>query len=164
MANVQQKITLSVPNSFNDSQREETARLVINKILERTAKGIDLNGSAFAKYSQSYKDSLDFNIANKTSKVNLKLSGEMLSDLELLGHNQGFIVIGFEAGSDENDKAKWAADIGNGPSRKFLGISPRDFDSVISEVKSSQLEINVRQAVEREGTSIFRSFFGIGEP
>ena len=59
---------IEVPTSFTRDQRLLFADLAIETIIDRTSRGIDINGSPFRPYSDSYTKSLDFDIAGKTSQ------------------------------------------------------------------------------------------------
>lgn len=127
---------------LDENQRAEVADLVIERIVERTQQGKDKDGKRFAGYSKAYKDSLDFKVAGKTSKVDLQLSGDMLAAIEALDVTRRSITIGFEPGSDENAKAD-----GNirgtygqskpipGKARDFLGITNRELAKIVDFVK-----------------------------
>ena len=55
----------------------------IDVITERTLDGKDQYGEKFAGYSKSYKNSDVFEIYGKGSRVDLKLSGEMLASMQV---------------------------------------------------------------------------------
>lgn len=65
-----------------------------------------MDGEKFPGYSAAYKNSLNFKLAGKTSKVNLTLSGEMLDSLEILQAKRGKIVIGYQKDSEMNGRAE----------------------------------------------------------
>jgi hypothetical protein len=136
MAEPQQKRRLSIPRDFNSEERQLLARRVIAFIQKRTDKGKGIDNESFPAYSKSYTESLDFEIAGKTKKVNLQQSGDTLASIELLSHGVGFITIGYEAGSFENDKATWLKRSDNGVSRKFLGITDDDLNKLIKQIES----------------------------
>lgn len=131
---------------LDEDQRAEVADLVIERIVERTQQGKDKYGKPWrgkaGEYSKAYKDSLDFKVAGKTSKVDLQLSGDMLAAIEALDVTRRSITIGFEPGSDENAKAD-----GNirgtygqskpipGKARDFLGITERELAKIVDFVK-----------------------------
>lgn len=138
MAEPQLKRRLSIPRDFDFEERILLGRLVIEFIQNRTDRGIDENNVPFQAYSEDYIDSLDFAIAGKTRKVNLQQTGDTIASMELLSHGVGFITIGYEAGSFENDKAVWLQRSDNGVSRKFLGIVEDDLQRLINRVISQR--------------------------
>ena len=132
----QLKKRLNIPRDFDSGQRRSLANKVILFIQERTSRGLDIEGNSFAPYSESYVDSKDFSLAGKSkSRVNLRLTDEMMESIELLDHGVGYIVIGFEANSEANNKAVWNQRSDNGPSRMFLGVNDADLERLISQVR-----------------------------
>lgn len=138
MAEPQLKRRLTIPRDFSDQERRTLATLVIQFIQDRTQRGKNVNNQSFQPYSQSYKDSKEFEIAGKSSKVNLSQTGDTIASIELLSHGPGYITIGYLAGSFENDKAVWIQRSDNGASRIFLGLTDKDLDRFISQVKSER--------------------------
>jgi hypothetical protein len=141
------KVDLSGYGLTSD-EKDEVADLIIERIVDRTQQGKDKNNRQWsgkaARYSDSYKDSLDFKIAGKSpGKVDLQLSGDMLAALSVLDKTRRSVTIGFEPGSEENAKAD-----GNirgtygqskpipGKARDFLGITDRELDNIIKLVKN----------------------------
>lgn len=131
-----QKFELDL-SDYDAFEREAIAVEVIDQIVKRTQNGKDKNGSAFAKYSKDYKNSLNFRNAGKSSSVDLTLSGDMLDSIAILSNRGGKVVIGFEKGSDENGKADgnirgtFGQDRKVGPKRDFLGISEGELDKIL---------------------------------
>lgn len=144
-----QKIKVDLSGyGLTPDEKDEVADLIIERIVNRTQQGLDINGRPWrgkaGEYSQAYKDSLDFKIAGKSkNKVDLQLSGDMLAALDVLEKTSRSVTIGFENGSEENAKAD-----GNirgtygkskpiaGKARDFLGITYRDLEKIIKEVKA----------------------------
>lgn len=133
-----QKFRLNL-TGYSLEEREAIAVEVIDKIIKRTKQGLDKNGQPFEGYSKAYKDSLNFKIAGKSSKVDLTLSGDMLDSIKILNNAGRSVEIGFEEGSEENGKAD-----GNirgtygkprpvGPPRPFLGISDKELKAILNK-------------------------------
>lgn len=169
--------TIQIPSRFSEAQRLRLANLIINEIISRTKQGIDKNGRAFAKYSDSYKESKDFALAGKSQfRVNLTLTGEMLRNIEVISHGAGFITIGFPENSDENDKARWALADDNGPVRDFFGLPQSAVSEFIKRIEAEeprqirfadqvvlqQQREEIKQQTEREADSILRRVFSFG--
>lgn len=121
---------IEVDDDLGPLQRRAVAQEIIDFIVERSKNGRDKDGRPFPGYSKSYKESKEFEIAGKSSKVNLTLSGEMLNSIKLLSHRRGELLIGFENGTEQNAKAEGNITGSYGkprpvPSkaRDFLGIS-----------------------------------------
>lgn len=136
----QQKFTIELSKEYSDSERELIADEIIEFIKTRTEKGKDKNNESFPKYSDKYRESLDFKNAGKSKKVNLKLSGDMLDSIELLNNfKNGKIQIGFEAGTDENARAEgnilgsYGGDPDKEKARDFLGIDEADLKKILKK-------------------------------
>jgi hypothetical protein len=137
------KIQLDEPIKDEDA-REVLGDLIVERIVERTSQGKDVDGNRFPAYSPKYKESLDFKIAGKGNTVDLQLSGDMLASLKVLKHTRNWIEVGFDKNSDENARAD-----GNirgtygqktpipGKARNFLGISDEDLLKLVKYVKKS---------------------------
>lgn len=127
------------------------AREVIEFIKERTAKGVDKNNKKFKGYSKPYKNSLEFKVAGKTSKVDLRLSGEMLAELELLTDRAGSITIGYDATDKKlnekvegNIKGTYGQKKSTGKARDFLGIKEKDLNNILKKYKPESEKIKDR--------------------
>lgn len=148
MATKWQKIKVDLSGfGLTPDQKDEVADLIIERIVNRTQQGRDKNDKPWrgeaAKYSDSYKKSLDFKIAGKSpGRVDLQLSGDMLAALEVLDKTQRSVTIGFEPGSDENAKADGNIRGTYGQTtpnpkkaRDFLGISEKELINIIKFIK-----------------------------
>lgn len=136
MSEPQKKSRINIPRDLSEEERNLLADKVVNLIKERTDKNKDINGSKFAPYSKSYVESKDFKNAGKSkSDVNLRLSNEMMDSIQLIDQGPGYITVGFESGTDANDKAVWQERSDNGVSRKFVGINDKDLARLLAEVK-----------------------------
>lgn len=137
-----QRVKIEIPDDLKPGEREDIAWLVLEHIRDRTATGRGLNADGsrlkrFPGYSESYKKSLDFKIGRKSSTVNLTLSGDMLDAMDLLSHKKGQLVIGFENGSVDNDKAEgnilgaYGGDPNPGKARNFLGVTDAELKTIL---------------------------------
>ena len=104
-----QKTQIAISKRYTPIERIAIAQDVIDYIVDRTKAGKgpgNKNWSGKAgQYSDAYKKSLPFRASGKSSAVNLKLSGDMLSALTILNETSGKVVVGFENGTTENGKA-----------------------------------------------------------
>lgn len=134
-----QRIRIPIPEDLSPTDREALGKDIVEFIRERSEAGIGVKqrgnkfvNAPFPAYSKTYRESLDFKIGGKGKKVNLTLSGDMLIALDLLSHEKGSVLIGYEAGSEENDRAEGniLGSYGGSPNprkaRNFLGISPEE--------------------------------------
>lgn len=144
-----QRVRIELPENLSADERRALAEIVIEKIRERSSDGIDKNGRSFPGYSQAYKKSLDFKIGGKSGSVNLELSGDMLGSIQLLAHERGSILIGFENGTDENAKADGniRGTYGNskpipGKKRDFLGLPKSEIKKILADFKDVDTQVN----------------------
>lgn len=139
MGEPQKKKRIDLPKDFDETDRTLAAQLIIEQIVERTADNRDVNGKRFPNYSSSYANSLDFKIAGKSKgDPNLRLSGDMLDSIQLLDNKPGYITIGYNEGTPENDKAAWAETTDNGVARRFLGVSDSELEIIVAKVKTDR--------------------------
>lgn len=135
MSEPQKKRRFNLPTSLDETDRLKVGRLIIDRILERTAKNTSVDGTRFPNYSDTYAKSLDFKIAGKSKNdPNLTLTGDMLESLKILEQGAGFVTIGYEEGTPENDKAVWAERSDNGPARKFMGVQDTELEQILAQV------------------------------
>jgi hypothetical protein len=151
MATKWQKIKIDLSGyGLNSDQKDEVADLIIERIVNRTQKGLAPNGKKWTGpagvYSDAYKNSLDFKIAGKSkNKIDMQLSGDMLAALDVLEKTQRSVTIGFEPGSEENAKADGNIRGTYGKptpdpkkARDFLGITETELSKIIRFVKAQE--------------------------
>lgn len=165
MAESQQTFTFRVPLSLDQQAREIIGNRVVEFIRDRTDRGLDKNNKPFKSYSTGYVNSLDFKIAGKSAgDVDLQLSGDMLTDLEVLRTGTtGFITIGYQEGTEENDKAAWQRNNTRPsfPKRDFLGITQKDLDKIVNRYMAENPIVSDNdRRVEKEAKSILNRLFG----
>lgn len=114
---------------------------------DRTLGGHDCTGKKFPPYSKEYIKSMEFKIARKSKgNVNLKQTGDMLADIEILKDTDGKLTIGFEKDTLSNDKADGHITGNVGVKRDFLGFEgkeKRTLDAITSEYKAQIEEGNL---------------------
>lgn len=112
--------------------REVVKEIVNNTLQGRMANGKKLTGKD-AKYSQSYKDSLEFKIYKSgTSQVNLKLTGEMLASVDSKNGTDKVTI--FLRDKLNKDKAHGHMTGFNGKTNKrriFLGLPIEDQEKLM---------------------------------
>lgn len=114
-------------------------------VRQRSESGLDKRNVKFKKYSEAYTKSLDFKNAGKSpGDVNLTLSGDMLAALDVISASKEKIIIGYENGTPENDKAAWNVNGTYGKSktikkRDFMGITKKDLKPLIQKVEDEYL-------------------------
>lgn len=133
------KVRIDIPDWLSPGDREQLADDIIEHIRRRTESGLSKDGDPFPGYSKAYVKSLDFKIAGKDpSDIDLKLSGDMMAAMHLISHRSGSLLIGFDNGTPENDRADGniTGSYGRAPNRKkardFLGIEADELDKILS--------------------------------
>lgn len=145
MAEPQLKNRLNIPRDLSSGERQLVARRVIEFIQDRTDKGRGVGGGKFPSYSDEYADSLEFKIAGKRQSLpNLQQSGDTIHSIKLLSNGPGYVIIGFDSGTEENDKAVWLQRSDNGVSRVFLGISNKELAKIVKSVQSLRTDSDAR--------------------
>ena len=147
--------TITIPSYLNEAQRDKLGREIVRFIISRTSKGLDKYNRPFRRYTDSYKNTLDFKLAGKSGKVNLELTGEMLNTLEVISHAPGVIRIGYTGGSS-NDKASFNRQNG----REFIGITPKDLDLLITTTVPQDDNRLSTDIAEGFAAGFLRSLFG----
>jgi hypothetical protein len=131
--------TIIIPTRFDSDQREELGRLVVQFIVDRTKSGIDVNGNPFAPYSKNYIKHRDF---DGNTLVDLDFTGDMLANIELIGHGVGFLTVGI-LDQENSLKAEYienpTGQKSNVPRRSFLGINDSDLNAIIREFSSGNI-------------------------
>lgn len=172
----QQKFTVEISEKYTAEERRAIAAEILQRITERTREeGKDKNNRNFPGYSKAYKESLNFKIAGKSSKVDLTLSGEMIDALELLKSTRGKIEIGYAAGDEINGKVEgnrlgtYGQSSQVGPKRDFLGITKSDLQEILrsyplrNEEKRSQSVADVKTADRASADILSRVGFELDE-
>jgi len=121
----------------NNAFREAVGQAIIDAMLTRTEQSVDVNGKSFTKYSKEYKGSLDFDAAGKSNKVNLRLTGDMLDQIDVTKIDGNTIEIGWD---DSDESAKAHGHItggGNMPKRDFFGINGSEKSEIRGEFSSA---------------------------
>lgn len=114
--------------------REEIGLALVETIKERLDKGEFLNPSATKTYSEQYKDSTEYIVADKDNRANLQLSGEMLSNLQVIESESGNIKIGYTVGV--NQKKAFNHHTGDTvPKREFMGFKDSELKKITREFR-----------------------------
>lgn len=149
------KTKIKIPKHLKPDEREALALEILEQIVERTKNGKDKDGDRFPSYSKSYKNSLNFKIGGKSSKVDLTLSGDMLADMQLLSHKSGELVIGFENGTESNAKAEGNIRGTYGQktprsdrARDFLGIDDKSLSRILADYPADDIDAKKEKVEE----------------
>lgn len=183
---VSQKINVSdilgVDVSGRPGLMQEFGQAVIDRIIERTESGKDINGKQFAKYSKPYIESEDFKEFDKSaSEINLTLRGNMLASIEdeVISGSEIKVSVGegvesakaFNISTADTYKDKSKKRDFFGVTSKELNEIKREFSAEINEIKRNavstsrldqeKLDLETVLFAERKTSqSIFNSIFG----
>jgi hypothetical protein len=126
-------LVLKIPG-LSKEQVAKVAKQIIRTIEKRTASGRDKNGVMFKGYSADYMESKVFEAVGKSTQVDLRLTGEMMTDLDILSSSNGKATIGFpddEARARAHGHITGANGTGKLPVRDFLGVNNDELASAI---------------------------------
>jgi hypothetical protein len=123
----------------------EIGKLAVDEILRQTDAGRDYQGRAFKPYSEGYADRkatyrggrLGADIG--TGGVDLKVTGRMLNDLQIISTTPRKVVLGFVTARSA-ELAFYHVESGAGKShviRDFFGLTQRFLDEAVRRVKAS---------------------------
>ena len=126
-SNIQKSI--SIPSKYDSSARARIGELMLDQILKRTKAGVSTNGTAF-RYSKS----------SSHKGYNLKDSGDMLTELEVVTSSSGSITVGYanittiEANQAEgNQIGSYGGSANSAVAKPFIGISNDELDLILSK-------------------------------
>lgn len=123
-----------------------------DEIFKRTVDdNIDKNGSAFKKYSPTYKQSLIFKAYGKSSEVNLELTGSMMSSIRFKSAGQSLEF--FIDGNENKNKARGhiTGMEGKGVKRDFFGLPDDVLDDLMKETLNPFIKYDMKQIVDLFG-------------
>lgn len=128
------KKILGVDLSDMPEVKDAIAQALIDRIVQRTESGKDVEGNKFDSYSKEYKDSTAFKAFGKTNKVNLTQTGDMLGLLNVIEDKGNSIKIGWDD-TTENAKAYNHQTGDTVKKRQFFGITAEEIKTISAEFK-----------------------------
>lgn len=133
---------------------------VIDRIIDRTKSGKDIDGKAFKGYSEDYVNSLEFKAFGKSkSDVNMTLEGNMLLDLDILDFSGNKIRVGLR----DNTEILKGFNHNTGdtvPKREFFGLTNSEIEELRSEFSG-----DIQQLIEsQDGLELLTLLGANGQP
>lgn len=129
---------INVSTKYTASQRKLIGEKIVEKILSRTAAGLDKNGIAFKPYNPEYAKE------KGSSHVDLSLTHDMLTELDVVDTSiPGQILIGYPEGHVDAGKVEGNQTGVRGKSSKvvkprpFIGVSQKEKDLAIAQAEQS---------------------------
>lgn len=136
----QQKVTIKIPDLYSADDMDRIGQDIVQFIRDRTELGVGVKraGRGFRVY-----DLPEYTAAYEkfkgSSKVDLFLSGELLTALDVLDVSDGEITVGYEEGDPINGKAEGNFTGSYGKqranpkkARSILGITREELDAVLA--------------------------------
>lgn len=134
-----QRVRIDLPDDLDPATREQIGRDILEYIQKRAIeqnKGFNPDTGRekkFPKYSKEYAKRKGAAL----SDVDLILSGDMFTEMDIISHQKGSILIGFENGTKANAKAEGnqLGSYGGSPNpskaRPFLGLTKKALDEIV---------------------------------
>lgn len=160
LSNKSPKLTVLLEDMFkkpvpSEPLRQLIAQDIIDAILERTSNSQFLkakgNGKESAyRYSGAYISSIEFRVFGKSStQVNLRASGDMLRDIDLIDSDETKLQIGFEE-TEEGNKAHGHITGSVGKMRDFFGLPEGDVKTITDRYQAQVNALNQAAFVGEE--------------
>jgi len=137
---VSEDITLS--KDYTALERRSIGRDIIEYLRDRTKSGRGEGGREWkgkaGEYSKSYKSSIDYKLKAQKGTVDLTLSGDMLTAIEVIQNKKGKLQIGIPFGASEwgRGKGNILGSYGGNPNsskeRPFLKLSSQEVKDILS--------------------------------
>ncbi len=106
------------------------------RIIDRTTRGVDVNGRTFVGYSPAYAKRRSK--SGRSSSVNLTWSGRMLKALVVKEVSRNSATIGVY-GEEGVRAAAHNAGEGKMPQREFIGASPEDAQLMLNDISARMM-------------------------
>lgn len=150
---------IELSDKYTSLERKAIARDVIDYLVKRTRKGHGEGDKPWSgkagEYSKSYRESLAFRQKSDKSKVNLELSKDMLTAINVLENRPGKLSVGIKLSDPE-----WSRGKGNilgtygqkkpipGKQRPFLNLTKTEIKSILNQypLKDSEKRAQAVQA------------------
>lgn len=128
------KLEVYLPLVADADFKREFGKRMIDDIESRLDEGKDKDNASFAKYSKAYTESEQFKFWGKDKTVNLQLTGQMRSAMDVIRTEPRAVVIGF-VDQEANDKAHGHIHGANNlPVRDFWGVPKANQKEIMKEM------------------------------
>jgi hypothetical protein len=135
---VTRSTTLKSPRILTATEARVIGLQLCAKIENRTLSGVDEQRRAFHPYSEDYGT----RVKHRLRPVDLRRTGKMLGDLDVVVATSHRIGIGFRSAEAEQ-RAEYHDGLaghdgkrGSNPLRRFLGLQPSWIDEIVRRIKS----------------------------
>jgi hypothetical protein len=151
-----------LPDSFRVALLRRVAAHAVSIIRERTARGVDVNGSAFAPYSEEYAR-LKAGSGRSASSPNLTLGGGMLANLVVLSVTPEQALLGFQGSTTAYQFRRIRTKNKGTPTSRKLGNGQRATHTLGRSTSGTPVSNALKAAAHDRGTEHVprRHFFGL---
>lgn len=134
-----QRVRIELPDDYAPGDRQSIAEDIVTFIRDRCAEGqgVRQRGNSFSTYDFP-EYSPEYAKKKGSKKVDLVLDDEMLAAIQVLSVSKDSVMIGFENGTRENDKAEgnqtgsYGRDPNPKKARRFLGVTSDELDAILA--------------------------------
>ena len=140
MANKWTRTAIPISKRYSPIERVAIAQEVVDYLVERTKAGNGPGNKPWSgkagEYTKAYRESLAFRASGKGSKVNLKLSGDMISAIDIINETSGKIIVGIEGDQEGKAEGNIRGTYGSstpksGKARPFLGLTNSELKKIL---------------------------------
>lgn len=163
----QVSIEIAIPDELldgvSDSDRYSLHLFVANEAIMKIKKRTQDNnrqvgGSGFKGYSEEYKESEAYEAYNKSSSVNMTLTGDMMGALDILSVDESKAVIGFR--DETNIKKAYNHNVGDTvPKREFFGLNGKELSELNASIQGDIEQFTESRQTELLAEDIVSEFF-----
>lgn len=117
----------------SEDEKQAIGQALIDLIIERTENNEDIDGNRFDRYSPDYIKSTNFKAYDKSaSDINMTMTGDMMSDLDILETTRNGLVLGFNDDMNEQKAANHNKGV-TVPRRQFFGVKEKDIQAIVDQ-------------------------------
>ncbi len=164
---------LGVDLSSDETLAAEIGQDIVQFIQDRAADNKGIGGKALkSPYSKAYSKTTEFELAGKSpGDVNMRLTGDMLDSIEVLGFDNNVLTVGIEGGEAPKAHGHMTGKNGEVPAmkREFFGLTEKEFQEIVAPYQDridqlAQPEASATDILtESENLLIDRAFETIGD-
>ncbi len=164
---------LGVDLSSDETLAAEIGQDIVQFIQDRAADNKGIGGKALkSPYSKAYSKTTEFELAGKSpGDVNMRLTGDMLESIEVLGFDNNVLTVGIEGGEAPKAHGHMTGKNGEVPAmkREFFGLTEKEFQEIVAPYQDridqlAQPEASATDILtESENLLIDRAFETIGD-
>lgn len=136
--------------SNNEVIRETFFQLAYDKLVDRLDKGLSVDNKPLKGYSASYKGSLAYDVFGKDGTVDMQLTGDMISSIDIKKQNSTTLTVGFGSKEESNKAYGHMTGMEGHPTlegkvrpRNFFGWSDKELNDIARELRPAISKANL---------------------